>query len=345
MSEGFHAEDGGPHAERNVLSALGRVPKPGATLYVTLEPCSTQGRTGSCCDAIKAAGIRRVVVGATDPNPEHSGRGFDLLREAGIEVVTGVLEDECTDLNLIFNHWIKTGTPLLAAKSAVTLDGKNATRSGESKWITGDLSRADVMRWRRLFPAIAIGAGTLAKDNPRLTSRLPDGEWCPWRFVFDGRLRSVVDQSLPALYTDEYHERTIVVTTPHSGLGYVRKLQAIGVKVWVLQSPTTRVAMSEFRKRCAEEKITGVYFEGGTHLISELLLSREMDYLFVYHAPVLLADEKAKSAWRGIRAEKLAQGIHLTGVRHASFGNDQMMRGFVRYPEKLSIDETIFSLG
>src|SRR5258708_27838432 len=173
VSEGFHAEDGGPHAERNVLSALGRVPKPGATLYVTLEPCSTQGRTVSCCDAIKAAGIRRVVVGATDPNPEHSGRGFDLLREAGIEVVTGVLEDECTDLNLIFNHWIKTGTPLLAAKSAVTLDGKNATRSGESKWITGDLSRADVMRWRRLFPAIAVGAGTLANDNPRLTSRFP----------------------------------------------------------------------------------------------------------------------------------------------------------------------------
>lgn len=153
VSEGSHAEDGGPHAERIALSTLGRRPREGAVLYVTLEPCSTTGRTGACTDAIIAAGIRRVVVGSPDPNPAHSGRGFDVLRSAGIDVVPGVLETDCADLNLIFNHWIRRDTPLLAAKAGMTMDGKIACRTGESRWITNEASRADVHRWRRLFPA------------------------------------------------------------------------------------------------------------------------------------------------------------------------------------------------
>ena len=137
-SGGFHEKDGGPHAERVALSSLMRNPRPGATLYVTMEPCSTAGRTGACTDAIIASGIRRVVVGATDPNPAHAGRGFEVLRRAGIEVTTGVLADECSDLNLIFNHVITTGGPLVAAKVATTIDGRIATRSGDSQWITGE---------------------------------------------------------------------------------------------------------------------------------------------------------------------------------------------------------------
>src|SRR3954465_2080831 len=130
VAEGATAPDGGPHAERLALLARGKTPRPGATLYVTMEPCSTHGRTGACTDAIIASRIKRVVVGAKDPNPAHAGRGFDALRAAGIEVVSGVLERECTDLNLIFNHWITQGAPLLAAKAAVTLDGRIACRSG-----------------------------------------------------------------------------------------------------------------------------------------------------------------------------------------------------------------------
>ena len=188
VAEGFHTKAGEPHAEIMALRALGRKPEPGATLYVTLEPCCTTGRTPPCTEAIIAAGIRRVVVGATDPNPRHAGHGFEVLRAAGVEVVTNVLAAECADLNLIFNHWIVQKRPLLAAKVATTIDGRIACRTGESKWITGEPARADVMRWRRLFPAIAVGAGTVASDDPQLTARLPEGEWCPWRFVFDAAL-------------------------------------------------------------------------------------------------------------------------------------------------------------
>ncbi|HEY0944519.1 MAG TPA: bifunctional diaminohydroxyphosphoribosylaminopyrimidine deaminase/5-amino-6-(5-phosphoribosylamino)uracil reductase RibD [Opitutaceae bacterium] len=345
VAEGFHAEDGGPHAERVALEALGRRPKPGATLYVTLEPCSTQGRTGACCDAIKAAGISRVVVGATDPNPEHAGRGFEVLRAAGVEVISGVLGRKCADLNLLFNHWMATSLPLLAAKVAVTLDGRTATRTGDSQWISNDASRADVHRWRRLFPGIAVGAMTVLKDNPRLTARVGADEWCPWRFVFDGLLRTVTDRQLPRLYTDEYKSRTIVVTTSQGGMGYVRKLRDLGVQVWILPSPTQRVSFADFRKKCAEEKINGVYFEGGAQLLSELVRLRQLDYLFVYRAPILLGDEKARGLLNGLRTEKIANALRLADVHHETFGEDELLRGRVVYPEKLQVDETVFSLG
>ena len=344
VGEGATAPDGGPHAERLALLARGKPPRPGATLYVTLEPCSTHGRTGACTDAIIAAGIKHVVVGATDPYPAHAGRGFDVLRAAGIEVITGVLERECTDLNLIFNHWVTHG-PLLAGKAAVSLDGKIACRTGESRWITNEASRADVHRWRRLFPAIAVGAMTVLKDNPRLTARIDgEAEWCPWRFVFDGLLRTVVDKNLPNVFTDEFRERTIVVTTPHGGLGYVRKLRDLGIKVWCIESASQRVGFSDFRKKCAEEKIPGVMFEGGALLLSELIRARQLDYLFFYRAPMFFADDKAKSAFSGLRPERLDQAVRLSDVRHHQFGDDAMMRGNVIYPEKMLIDETVFSL-
>lgn len=347
VAEGFHAQDGGPHAERVALAALKRAPKQGATLYVTLEPCSTHGRTGACCDAIRAAGgIKRVVVGTTDPNPAHAGRGFEVLRAAGIEVCTGVLEGECVDLNLIFNHWIAQRGPLLAAKVAVTLDGKIACRTGESKWITGEAARADVHAWRRYFPGIAAGAMTILKDNPRLTARGPGGEtWCPWRFVFDGLLRTASESKLPQVFTDEFRERTIVVTTQHGGMGYVRKLRELGVKVWVMESATRRVDFEAFRKRCTEERIIGVYFEGGAQLVSELIGSRELDYLFCYRAPLLFADDKAKTMFHGLRPEKIDQAVRLADVRHAVFGDDSLMRGRVVYPEKILLDEAVSSVG
>ncbi|HYC72494.1 MAG TPA: bifunctional diaminohydroxyphosphoribosylaminopyrimidine deaminase/5-amino-6-(5-phosphoribosylamino)uracil reductase RibD [Opitutaceae bacterium] len=343
VAEGHHARAGEPHAEVNALRALGRKPRPGATLYVTLEPCSTHGRTPPCVDAIADAGLARVVVGATDPNPAHAGQGFEILRAGGVEVVTGVLAAECEDLNLVFNRWITTRRPLLAAKSGVTLDGKVATRLGDSKWITGESARADGHRWRRYFPAIAVGAGTVRADNPRLTARVDGTEWCPWRLVFDGLLRTVVDKAMPGVYTDEFRERTIVVTTPHGGLGYVRKLNALGVRTWVLNSTSPKVNFADFRERCAAEGITGVLFEGGAQLLSELLQARELDYLFVYHAPVLFADDKGKSILRGLRTESLDQAIRLADVRHEPHGDDTLMRGFVRYPDRMFADEATFA--
>ncbi|MDB6126881.1 MAG: riboflavin biosynthesis protein RibD [Verrucomicrobia bacterium] len=346
MAEGSHAPDGGPHAERLALIALGHKPRANATLYATMEPCASEDRSGSCADAIIASGIKRVVIGAKDPDPTRAGKGVERLQAAQIEVYTGVLERECTDLNLIYNHWIAQGTPLIAAKSAITLDGRIACRSGESHGIVGEAAREDMMRWRRLFPSIAVGAGTVMTDNPQLTARMKgQAEWCPFRFIFDGLLRSVADRAMPRVYTDDFRDRTIVVTTPHGGMGYVRKLKELGVQVWTLPSATQRVPISEFRKRCAQERISGVYLEGGAHLISQIVQDRQMDYFFVYRAPILLADDRAKPVLSGLRTEKLMNAIRLEDVRHEVFGEDMLTRGRVAYPERMFIDETTFSLG
>ena len=343
VGEGWHARDGGPHAERVALDSVPGELSGTATLYVTLEPCSTAGRTGACCDAILAAGVKRVVVGAIDPNPVHVGGGVEKLRAAGVEVETGVCDEACEDLNLIFNHWITKDVPLLAAKTAVSLDGRIACRSGDSRWITNELSRADVHHWRGLFPAIAAGAMTVMTDNPRLTIRTEgQEEQCPWRFVFDGLLRTVNHRSMPSVYTDEFKERTIVVTTPHGGLGYVRQLENMGVNVWVLPSDTQRVKFSDFRQRCAEEKITGVYFEGGALLVSDMLRAQELDYLFSYRSPVLMADDRAKGGLSGLRPDRLSETVRLREVQHANFGEDQLMRGWVQYPDRMQLDETLF---
>jgi diaminohydroxyphosphoribosylaminopyrimidine deaminase/5-amino-6-(5-phosphoribosylamino)uracil reductase len=342
----FHERDGGPHAERAALDLLGRKPRTGATLYVTLEPCSTKGRTGACTEAIIAAGIKRVVAGATDPNPEHAGRGYEILRQSGVEVLSGLLEADCADLNLVFNHWITRRDPILVGKLAATLDGKIATRTGESRWITGDAARADVHRWRRLFPAIAVGAGTVMTDNPSLTARIPDEpESCPVRFVFDGRLRSVSAAGLPKVYADGFANRTVVVTTQHAGVGYVRKLRDLGVGVWVFESPSGKVPLAQFRAKCAAEGIVGVLLEGGAELLSRALVERQIDYLLAYRSPVIFADERAKSVLGGLRTERLAQAIRLSEVRHLALGDDSLMRGKVTYPQKVQIDETLFSLG
>ncbi len=339
VAEGFHAKAGEPHAEIMALRVLGRKPAPGATLYVTLEPCSTHGRTPPCVEAIIAAGIKHVVVGATDPNPRHAGKGFEVLRGAGVEVVEGVLAADCADLNLIFNHWIVHQRPLLAAKVATTIDGRIACRTGESKWITGELARADVMRWRRLFPAIAVGAGTVASDDPQLTARLPEGEWCPLRFVFDAALSTATLNPLPRLFTDAHRERTIIVTSDRQHSVVVRRLVQLGVQVWQLPVVDGAVEMRAFNERCVREGITGMLVEGGSRLLSGLLKARAVDYLLSYRAPRLFADAASIPVATGLRVELPTVGLQLAEVRHAVFGDDQLMRGRVVFPDNLEIDE------
>lgn len=338
VAEGFHAKAGEPHAEIMALRALGRKPAEGATLYVTLEPCSTHGRTPPCTEAIIAAGLKHVVVGATDPNPGHAGHGYELLRAAGVAVVEGVLAAECADLNLIFNHWIVRQRPMLAAKVATTIDGCIACRTGESKWITGELARADVMRWRRLFPAIAVGAGTVASDDPQLTARLPEGEWCPWRLVFDAALSTVTLNPLPRLFTDDHRARTIIVTSDRQHSVVVRKLVQLGVQVWQLPVADGAVDPVAFGERCAQEGITGVLVEGGSRLLSGLLKARALDYLLSYRAPRLFADAASIPVATGLRVELPTVGLRLAEVHHGVFGDDQLMRGRIVYPENLGID-------
>lgn len=327
VAEGWHRRAGTPHAERNALAALGRRPKPGATMVVSLEPCSTHGKTGACTEAIIAAGISRVVVGATDPNPAHAGNGFRILREAGIDVVSGVLADACSRLNPIFNHNIVAGTPLFAAKTAMSLDGKTATRSGESQWITGTPARADVMRLRRYFPAIATGAGTVLADDPALTSRV-DGKtvFCPFRFVFDRRLRTLEHLDSLKIFNDAFSEKTRLVTTADVPAETGKKLARRGIAVWTLPRETADFWQS-FRARCAAENLSGVLFEAGAELLGGLFSAGQADYLYAYVAPKIFADPLARPAFAGTSLLRLSDAQTLAVPACTRLGSDFLIEG------------------
>ena len=324
VAEGWHHAAGQPHAEIEALKALGRPPAAGATIYVTLEPCSTCGRTGACTDAIIRAGIQNVVVGATDPNPNHAGHGLRLLREAGIDVVEGVLADACTDLNLIFNHWIVRQTPFLAAKMATTLDGKFAAANGHSQWVTGEAARADVMRWRRYFPAIAVSAETALADDPSLTSRRGGETWCPQRFVLDRTLKTASALDRLQLYNDAYAGNSIVVSCEQADTS---AFEANGITVWQLPEIDGHLDLDAFRLRCAEAQLQGVYIEPGPTLATALIEQRSIDYLFHYLAPKYISDQASKGLGSTRQTQSMAAAIQLKHCRHASFGPDLLVRG------------------
>jgi diaminohydroxyphosphoribosylaminopyrimidine deaminase/5-amino-6-(5-phosphoribosylamino)uracil reductase len=257
VARGYHHAAGQPHAEIEALRAL-RNPglARGATLYVTLEPCSTHGRTPPCTDAIMEAGLARVVIGATDPNPRHDGRAVALLRENGVSVITGVLAEECTRLNRAFNKWISTGEPWVIAKAALTRDGCLTRAPGAGRWLSGTRSRRHAHRQRALVDAILIGAGTLRADNPRLTVRGVRGAEMrqPWRIV-------LARGDLPAashLFTDEWRERTLVFRG--RSLGQV--LRALG-----------------------RRQVTSVLIEGGAQVLNQAFAAGLIDEVQLYVTP------------------------------------------------------------
>ena len=321
VAEGFHAKAGEPHAEVMALRALGRQPAGDAILHVTLEPCCTHGRTPPCVDAILAAGFRTVVVGARDPNPAHAGHGLDRLRAKGVAVVEGVLGDECAELNLIFNHWIVRGSPLLALKVASTLDGKLTLPAGQGRAITGPEATAYVHRLRRLFPAIAVSADTALADNPRLTARDHEGEVCPVRFVLDRHFKTAGRSGLN-LFQDAHRTRTIVV-----GLGAAAKksdlawYEAEGIKVWSLVGNEDSF-VKVWAERCAQEKIAGVLIEGGPRLSSALLAAGAVDYLYAFVGP-RTGDPDAPSWHEGVA---LPAGV----LRTSLVGPDALYQGVLR---------------
>jgi diaminohydroxyphosphoribosylaminopyrimidine deaminase/5-amino-6-(5-phosphoribosylamino)uracil reductase len=321
VAEGFHAKAGEPHAEVMALRALGRKPALDAVLHVTLEPCCTHGRTPPCVDAILAAGFRTVVVGARDPNPAHAGYGLELLRAKGVAVVEGVLGEECAELNLIFNHWITRGAPLIALKVAATLDGKLTLPAGQGRAITGPAAQAYVHRLRRLFPAIAVSADTALADNPRLTARGDDGETCPVRFVLDRHFKTAGRTGLN-LFQDAHRTRTIVV-----GLGAAAKksdlawYEAEGVQVWSLVGDEVSF-LQVWAERCAQEKITGVLVEAGPRLAASLLATGAADYLYAFVAP--RSGDPTAPGWQ--------DGVTLpAGLLRASLvGSDALYQGRLR---------------
>ena len=306
IGEGWHKRAGGPHAE---VFALADGKARGATLYVTLEPCCTHGRTPPCTDAIIAAGIRRVVVAATDPNPKHTRRGFSQLRRAGIQVTTGVLAREATALNAAFNKWITTGKPLVIAKAALSLDGKMATQTGDSKWITSDAARREAHKLRASADAIIVGAGTVLADNPQLTLRHGVRGRQPWRVVVDSQGRSPLAAKL---FKDANRHRTIVCTSNLSAAKWRQSLALLGVIVLVLPVRKLPVLLAELGRM----EITSVLVEGGSELLGAFFDTGLVDQVAFFFAPKIIAGaptmlqaRTVAGAWRRVgQSEMLFTG-------------------------------------
>lgn len=329
VAEGWHKLAGQAHAEVDALSKLGRAPKEGARMYVTLEPCCTHGNTGACTNAIIASGIRHVIVGAVDPNPDHAGNGLEVLREAGVEVTAGVLGETCTDLNLIFNHWICKQRPFVALKIATTLDGKFGAANGYSKWITGEIARRDVMRWRQYFPAIAVTSNTVLADNPSLTVRLDGEVSCPQRFILDRQLKTIDAPVMFHVYTDRFHDQTTVVCEEGADEALKANVRQRGLKLWEIPSLEGRLDLGAFVQKLKEAGLIGLYLEAGPGLTTSLLEHQQIDYLLHYVAPKYMSDTDSPGIGSARATQSMEASIQLKTVKHLSFGDDFLLRGHV----------------
>jgi diaminohydroxyphosphoribosylaminopyrimidine deaminase / 5-amino-6-(5-phosphoribosylamino)uracil reductase len=284
IGEGWHKRAGGPHAE---VFALRGMNARGATLYVTLEPCSTWGRTPPCTDAIVPAGIKRVVVAALDPNPKHNGRGLRVLKRAGIGVEAGLLADEANELNAAFNKWITTGLPLVTAKAAISLDGKMASRTGDSKWITDETARRKAHQMRARADAVMVGVNTVIRDNPRLTLRHGVRGRQPRRVVVDSRGRS---PRRSHLFRDAYRHRTIVFTTHASSPAWRRSLALLGITVVVVPAKGRHVNLRTMLCELGRMEVTSVMVEGGAELHRALFAERLVDRVAYFVAPIVIGN-------------------------------------------------------
>jgi len=336
IGRGWHRRAGLPHAEIEALrdsQKRGHNPH-GATLYVTLEPCCTHGRTPPCTDAIITAGIKRVIIGATDPNPKHAGKGFRILRRAGIEVVHGILAGECVRLNEAFNHWIVHRTPFVTVKAAMTLDGKIATASGESKWITGEKARAHGMKLRQGSDAILVGINTILADDPSLTARtkMEDGRWKMGkpirRIVLDSLARTPLTAKVVA---DEPAALTTIVV---GKLAPKNHLAALAKRVNVVVAPSinspseihhSKLDLRWLLKKLGAENVTSLLVEGGGEVNASFLFGGLAQRVEFFYAPKILGGRDARKGVAGEGAKSLSEVIQLRDIEWKRLGADLLL--------------------
>lgn len=323
VGAGFHPAAGEPHAEIFALRQAGNQAA-GATLYVTLEPCSHQGKTPPCADALISAGIKQVFVGVQDPNPQVAGRGLEHLRSAGVSVEVGLLEAECRRLIAAFAKHLATGQPLTLYKTAMTLDGNTAAASGDAGWISGEESRHRVHQLRDRVEAIMIGIGTLLQDNPQLTTRLPEGGRDPLRVVVDSHLRTppasrLLHQSsragtLIATISDDAPRRTA--------------LEQAGAEVFRCRAENGRVSLIDIWTELGRRGVQRLLLEGGSQLARTALHQGLIDRMLVFVAPKLLGG-RSVSVFGGAACATIAEAIRLRNLSCEPLGEDFLITGEV----------------
>ena len=327
VGEGFHEKAGTPHAEVHALRRAGEMAN-GATLYVNLEPCSHYGRTPPCCTAVIRAGIKRVVAAMVDPNPQVAGRGLAALAEAGVAVEAGLMEDAARELNEVFIKFITTGKPFVVLKSALSLDGKTATASGHSFWVTGEAAREKVHRMRNLYDAVMVGIGTVLTDDPRLTTRLPEGEAGrdAVRVVVDSQLR--IPRESQVINPDS-QAPLLVATTERSPARRRNELAGLGAEVLVLPEDNGRVSINELMTALAQRGITSVLLEGGAALNASALEAGVIDKLAVFVAPKLVGGVNAPGMIAGAGRDRMDQAWSLKRMSLTQLGEDYMFTGYL----------------
>ncbi|TVY04521.1 bifunctional diaminohydroxyphosphoribosylaminopyrimidine deaminase/5-amino-6-(5-phosphoribosylamino)uracil reductase RibD [Cohnella terricola] len=318
---GAHLRRGEGHAEVLALNMAGEHAR-GATAYVTLEPCSHYGRTPPCCERLIEEGVARVVVAAVDPNPLVAGRGIARLKEAGIEVETGVLEEKAVLQNEAFNKFIRTGKPFVTLKTALSLDGRIATRTGHSRWITGEQSREAVHTLRHRHVGIMVGVETVLADDPELTTRLRVPGLNPVRIVVDSKLR--IAESARALNDSA---PTIILTTVRTDEEKATRLQALGAEVLRVGSGD-RVDLIEAMIELGKREIGSILLEGGGVLNGAMLQAGLIDKIMLFYAPIIVGGEGSPSAFAFKGPEFMSDALRLENVTMQSSGQDWCIAGY-----------------
>ena len=338
ISEGYHEKYGEYHAERNALLRC-EEDAAGADLYVTLEPCCHYGKTPPCTEIIIEKKIGRVFIGNMDPNPKVAGGGVRILREQGIEVETGILSEECRKLNEVFFHYISTGRPFVAAKYAMSADGKIACASGDSKWITGETARKQVHMLRKRYSGILAGIGTVLADDPMLNCREEEGV-DPVRIICDAHLRTSMGSRIVRTADKIPTIVCAVEETMETDEGRAKADRLAEAGVAVLHTPDAAVGSSGYAKvnlrnlmeQLGERKIDSVLIEGGSKINAEAFASGIVDKVYAYVGGVIIGGEGAPTPVGGQGAETMKGAVQLRSMEVTAAGEDFCITGYPEYP-------------
>ena len=342
IGRGYHKFFGGPHAEVYALEEAGEKAE-GATIYVTLEPCSHYGKTPPCAKKIIDMGIKKCFIGSSDPNPKVAGKGVAMLKEAGIEVVENVLKEECDEVNQVFFKYIKTKIPYLFVKCGITLDGKIALSNGISKWITNSIAREKVQYYRNKFMGIMVGINTVLTDNPSLTARIENGV-NPFRIIVDPNLQ--IDENCKVVKNNE-DEKTVIITSKknlftedaeNTEIQIKQKRLAEENKVKFIFIDGEKFSFRKMLEEIGKTGIDSILLEGGETLISLAFEENVIDGGEIFIANKILGDSSAKPFISGFVREKMEEAVQLTNVRNNIYGENVGMEFYFKKYNEMEQD-------